>query len=192
MNIFPIFFDLENHNEIQNSIKKIISIQPNIDILINNAGRPSGGLFQMTSVKELEKTMKVNYFSQMVFSQGIVKLMIRNKKGSIINISSVSGIDGDPGTLSYGSSKAALIAATKIISNEVGRYNVRVNTIAPGPILTEMLSKMDEKAKKAMISRSALRKIGIPEDVANLSLFLGSDLSNHITGQLIRIDGGMS
>ena len=118
--------------------------------------------------------------------------MMRNKNGAIVNISSVSGIDGDPGTLSYGSSKASLIFATKTISNEVGKYNIRVNTIAPGPIITDMLEQMDEKAKEAMISRTALGKIGSAEDVANLSMFLSSDLSKHITGQTIRIDGGMS
>jgi len=187
-----VFFDLDNYEEIQNAVIKIKSIQPNIDILINNAGRPSGALFQMTSIKDLQQTMNVNYFSQIVFTQGIVRLMIRNKKGSIINISSVSGIDGDPGTLSYGTSKAALISATKIISNEIGRYNIRINTIAPGPIMTEMLKKMDEKTKMSMISRSALGKIGEASDVANLALFLGSDLANHISGQVIRVDGGMS
>lgn len=189
--IFPAYFDLENEKEIINALKTIKSLEHIPEIMINNAGIASGSLFQMTSSLQLKKEMQINFFSQLHFMQGIVKLMIRNKCGSIINIASVSGIDGLPGTLSYGSSKAAIIYATKVISREVGRYNIRVNSIAPGPIVTDMLGNMDEKAKNKMIESSALNRLGKPIDVANLSLFLASDLSSYITGQTIRVDGGM-
>jgi len=189
--VIPIYFDLEKEDEIKNAIKTIRSLKFTPDILVNNAGVASGAIFQMTNPSQIRKEMEINFISQLSFMQGIVKLMARNKKGSIINISSVSGIDGKPGTLSYGSSKAALIYATKVISNEIGRYNIRVNSIAPGPIVTDMLNDMDEKAKNDMIESSALKKLGAPEDVANLAMFLGSDLSSHITGQTIRVDGGM-
>ena len=189
--IIPVFFDLENEDEIRNAIKTIRSLKYTPDVLVNNAGVASGALFQMTNPSQLRKEMEINFVSQLTFMQGVVKLMARNKKGSIINISSVAGIVGAPGTLSYGSSKAALMYATKVISNEIGRYNIRVNSIAPGPIVTDMLKDMDEKAKNDMIESSALKKLGTPEDVANLAMFLASDLSSHITGQTIRVDGGM-
>jgi len=189
--IIPVFFDLNKIDEINMAIKTIRSSELVPDILVNNAGIATGALFQMTSEKQLVQEMKVNFISQVVFTQGIVKSMSRKKNGSIINISSVSGIIGSPGTLSYGSSKAALNFATKTLANEIGRYNIRVNSVAPGPIVTDMLDNMDEAAKKKLINSSALKKLGKPKDVANLALFLASDLSCFITGQTIRVDGGI-
>jgi len=189
--IIPVFFDLDKIDDIKMAIKTIRSLELVPDILVNNAGIATGALFQMTSEKQLAQEMKVNFISQVVFTQGIVKSMSRNKNGSIINISSVSGILGSPGTLSYGSSKAALNFATKTLANEIGRYNIRVNSVAPGPIVTDMLDNMDEVAKKKLINSSALKKLGKPKDVANLALFLASDLSCFITGQTIRVDGGI-
>ena len=189
--ITPIFFDLGDTSEVKEAVRSIHKTGLKPDILVNNAGIATGSLFQMTSEKQLMDEMKINFISQILFTQGIVKMMMRNKEGSIINISSVSGIIGAPGTLSYGSSKAAVIHSTKTISNEVGRYNIRVNSIAPGPVVTDMLDNMDDDAKDKMVESSALKRLGKPSDVANLALFLASDLSSYITGQTIRVDGGI-
>lgn len=189
--IIPIFFDLENTLEIREAVRLINKTGTKPNILINNAGVATGSLFQMTTERQLHDELKTNFISQILFTQGIVKMMMRNKEGSIINIASVSGIVGAPGTLSYGATKAAVIHSTKTISNEVGRYNIRVNSIAPGPVVTDMLDNMDDDAKDKMVESSALKRLGKPSDVANLALFLASDLSSYITGQTIRVDGGM-
>jgi 3-oxoacyl-[acyl-carrier protein] reductase len=115
--------------------------------------------------------------------------MSRAKKGSIINISSISGIINEPGTLSYGSSKAALIFATKIMATELGKDNIRVNSVAPSLTRTDMYEQMDEKARYKMIESSALKRVCKPEEVANVVMFLASDLSSFVSGQTVRVDG---
>lgn len=182
-------FDFENYDEVKEAIKKIASLKRQIDILVNNAGVANGSIFQMTPISELEKTLKINFTSQVLFTQGISRLMSKSKKGSIINISSISGITGEPGTLSYGSSKAAMIFATKTMASELGKDNIRVNSVAPSLTRTDMYDQMDEKARSKMIQSSALNRICEPEEVANVVLFLASDLSTFVSGQTIRVDG---
>ena len=116
---------------------------------------------------------------------------MKQNTSSIINISSVSGIDLPEGNCAYGVSKAAFIAFTKVLAAECGRFNIRVNTIAPGLIDTDMFRKIEEKAKKGLVARASLNRLGSPEEVANLAAFLASDESSFVNGQVIRIDGGM-
>lgn len=192
VSITPIYFDFEDIDGIKSGVRSIISSKKKIDILVNNAGIAAGSIFQMTSTKQLEQLLKVNFTSQILFSQGISRYMSRFKSGSIVNITSVSGMIGEVGTLSYGASKAALIFATKTMATELGQYNIRVNAIAPSVTKTDMFYQMDEKARNKLLASSALKRPGEPYEVANVALFLASELSSFITGQVIRVDGGIT
>jgi len=191
VSITPVFFDFSDNAQIKTGIKNIISSKKQIDILVNNAGIAKGSVFQMTSLNELEEIFKINFFSQMLFTQAISRYMSRFKTGSIINISSMSGIFGDPGTISYGSSKAALNFATKTIANELGKSNIRVNAIAPSITKTDMFDQMDIKARELIVDSTALKRPADPFEIANVALFLASSLSSFITGQVLRVDGGL-
>ena len=192
ISITPIYFDLENSDQIKIAISKIISLKIKIDILVNNAGFASGAYFQMTPIADLERMMKINFISQIQFTQGISRYMARYKSGSIVNIGSTAGIFGDIGMLSYGSSKAALIFATKTMASELGQYNIRVNVIAPSVTKTEMYDQMEEKARTKLIELSAFKRAAEPIEIANVALFLSSDLSTFVNGQVLRIDGGIT
>jgi len=192
ISITPIYFDLENSDEIKNAISKIISLKIKIDILVNNAGFASGAYFQMTPIVDLERMMKINFTSQIQFTQGISRYMARFKSGSIINIGSTAGLFGDVGMLSYGSSKAALIFATKTMASELGQYNIRVNVVAPSVTKTEMFDQMEENARTKLINSSAFKRGAEPIEVANVALFLASDLSTFVNAQTIRVDGGIT
>jgi 3-oxoacyl-[acyl-carrier protein] reductase len=189
--ITPIELNLSDEDSIKNSIKQIFSTSKRIDILVNNAGIASGGLFQMTPISELRKVFEINLFSQILFTQGIAKIMIRNKSGSIINLSSSAAFIADPGTLSYGTSKSALIRATESMAMELGALNIRVNAIAPGVTKTDMFDQMSKDARDKLINSSSLKRPAEPKDIANVALFLASELSSFVTGQVIRADGGI-
>ena len=190
--ITPIELDLSDEISVKNSIKQIFSISKKIDILVNNAGIASGGLFQMTPSSELRKVFEINLFSQIVFTQGIAKIMIRNKSGSIINMSSSAAYIADPGTLSYGSSKSAFIRVSQSMASELGASNIRVNAIAPGVTKTDMFDQMSKDAREKLINSSYLKRAAEPKDIANVALFLASELSSFVNGQVIRVDGGIS
>ena len=163
-----------------------------IDILINNAGSIHTSLFQMTPIEKFKEIFQINYFSQIIFTQQIVKNMIKNKKGSITYISSTSGIDGNEGRGAYSDSKAAIISKSKVLSKELGIFNIRVNSIAPGLTNTHMMTENTSKEKiKAVIENLSLKRFADPNEIADTALFLSSDLSSYITGQTIRVDGGM-
>jgi 3-oxoacyl-[acyl-carrier protein] reductase len=190
--IFPISFDLANENEIKEAANKIISSGSSIDILINNAAIIQTSIFQMTSVKILRDVFEVDFFAQSYFTQYILKAMIKNKSGSIVYVSSSSALDGNEGRSAYSSAKSALLAQSKVLSRELGIHNIRVNTIAPGLTNTDMMNKnTPKKIIDDVISRVSLRRIADPHEIANTALFLSSDLSSYITGQVIRVDGGM-
>ncbi len=190
--ITQVTFDLEDSSQIKAAISSIISSKVKIDILVNNAGYASGAYFQMTPIVDLEKMMKINFTSQVQFTQGISRYMARFKSGSIINMGSTAGLFGDTGMLSYGSSKAALIFATKTMASELGQYNIRVNVIAPSVTKTEMFDQMEENARTKLINSSAFKRAADPVEIANVALFLASDLSTFVNGQTIRVDGGIT
>jgi len=190
--IIPIQFDLNDERQIKEAANNILSSNQSIDILVNNAATIHTALFQMTSIKKLKEVFDTNFFSQTIFTQYILKSMIKKKSGSILYISSISALDGNEGRSAYSSAKAALIAQAKVLSREIGMYNIRVNTIAPGLTNTNMLRQSTpEEIVNEVISRTSLKRIANPEEIANVALLLSSDLSNYITGQVIRVDGGM-
>ena len=191
-NITPIELDLEDIDKTKSAAKNILNTSSNIEILVNNAGIVENSIFQMTKLESIKKIFDVNFFSQMVFTQLILKSLVKNKKGSIVYISSTSALDGNIGRNAYSSSKAAIISQAKTLSRELGKSQIRVNVIAPGLTKTDMADKNSpDNVFKEIISNSSLKRVGETEDVANTALFLASDLSSYITGQTIRVDGGM-
>ena len=189
--IKPIYFDLSDIDSVKQGVKSIASDKRPIDILVNNAGCISTSLFQMTPLANVKEMFDVNFFSMFQFTQGVVKLMVKNG-GSIINLSSSAGIEGNEGRVSYASSKSAVITFGQVISRELGRNNIRVNTIAPGLTETEMMiDSTPEDVLKQTLERVSLHRTAKPKEIANVALFLASNLSSYITGQVLRADGGM-
>jgi len=191
VDVCPMFFDLSKENEIKDSLKTLLSNKEQIHILVNNAGIAHGGLLQMVSMEHLREIFEINFFSQMLIIQNVSKIMMRQKYGSIINMASVAGIDANPGYTGYGTSKAALIFATKTLSKELARYNIRINAVAPGLTDTEMADQMEIKAKNMMLESSAMNRLATTDEIANTALFLASESSSFITGQILRVDGGI-
>lgn len=190
--ITPIKIDLLNEESIKKAGKEILDQTKEIDVLINNAGAIHTALFQMTSQDKLKEIFQVNLFSQSLFTQYILKSMIKKKNGSIIFISSNSAIDCNVGRSAYSSSKAAIIAMSKTLSRELGGLNIRVNTIAPGLTSTDMMeNNTSEKVIEEYTSTLSIKRLGKPNEIADLALFLSSEKSQYITGQVIRIDGGV-
>ena len=190
--IIPIQFDLNDEKKIKEAANSILTSNKSIDILVNNAATIHTSIFQMTALKKLKELFEVNFFSQTIFTQYILKSMIKNKRGSIVYISSSSALDGNEGRSAYSSAKAAIIAQAKVLSRELGVHNIRVNSIAPGLTNTDMMKKNHkEKIVSEMVSRISLRRVANPEEIANVVLLLSSNLTSYITGQVIRVDGGI-
>ncbi|NBI06859.1 3-oxoacyl-[acyl-carrier-protein] reductase [Senegalia massiliensis] len=189
---FAIKADISDVNEANNLIKQSCDKFDKIDILINNAGITRDNLLMRMSEKEWDDCLEINLKGTFNVTKSIIRKMIKQKYGSIINISSVVGIMGNAGQSNYAASKAGIIGFSKSIAKEVGKKNIRVNVIAPGFIKTDMTDKLNEKIKDEYLKGIALNSFGEATDVANAALFLASDLSKYITGQTIVVDGGLS
>lgn len=192
VNITPVYFDFGDTDQIKNAVQTIRSTKKPIDILVNNAGIIYTALFQMTSLDKMRELFNINYFSQMFFTQHISKIMMRQKSGSIINLSSSAAIEGNEGRVAYASTKASMIASTKVMAKELAAFNIRVNAVAPGLTETDMMRQSTPvDALEATLKRTCMKRVGRPKEIANSILFLASDLSSYITGQVLRVDGGM-
>ena len=190
--ITPVYFDLADTESIKEGLKTILNSKKDINILVNNAGIVSeNSLFQMTSIEKMRQVFEVNFFSQMLLTQYIIRKMVTQKNGSIVNISSIAGIDGDPGQLEYCASKAAMIAATKKLSNEFSKFNIRVNAVAPGVTETDMIEGMKQETMQHFINNSNMGRCGKTSEIAQVVLFLASSMSSFMTGQVLRADGGI-
>ena len=192
INITPIYVDFSNNEQIKSAAKLILSSKQPIDILVNNAGITYNALFQMSTLEKMQEVFQINYFAPMILTQYIVKIMVKNGGGSIINLSSSAAIDSNPGRGVYGASKAAILCSTKTMASELGGKGIRANCIAPGITDTAMVAEsMSDAVIAETISKTMLQRIGKPMDIANTALFLASDLSSYVTGQVIRVDGGL-
>lgn len=187
--IIPVYFDVTNNSAIKGCFEKIRNEENRLDILVNNAGIMKDALIGMIDQKLMHDVFNTNVYSVINITQYAVKFMRRQKSGSIINIASIVGMEGSPGQVIYSASKGAVIALTKSLSKELGVYGIRVNAIAPGMIDTDLIkpigsARIDENIKKVVMGR-----LGKPSEIADVALFLASDMSSFISGQILVVDG---
>lgn len=180
-----------NFEESKTLVENILNDFESFDVLINNAGITKDNLLMRMNEDDFDKVIEVNLKSVFNMVKATQRTFLKNRSGSIINISSIVGVKGNPGQSNYAASKAGIIGFSKSIALELGSRNIRSNVIAPGFIQTEMTDKLNQDVVNQWISIIPLKRGGTPEDVANLCLFLSSDLSTFITGQVINVDGGM-
>jgi len=183
--------DAAQFEEAEKLVDQVLEDFGTIDVLINNAGITRDNLLMRMSEDDFDTVVGVNLKSVFNMTKAIQRTFLKQRSGSIINMSSVVGVKGNAGQANYAASKAGMIGFTKSIALELGSRNIRCNAIAPGFIETEMTEKLDEKTVEGWRAAIPLKRGGTPEDVANACLFLASDLSSYITGQVIHVDGGM-
>jgi 3-oxoacyl-[acyl-carrier protein] reductase len=178
-------------NEAQKLVDDVVAEFGTVDVLINNAGITKDNLLMRMSEEDFDKVIDINLKSVFNMTKAVQKIMLKNRKGSIVNMSSVVGVKGNAGQANYAASKAGMNGFTKSIALELGSRNIRCNAIAPGFIETEMTAKLNEDVVKGWRDAIPLKRGGTPEDVANVCVFLASDMSAYVTGQVINVDGGM-
>ena len=191
VSIYPVAMDLSDEESIKSGMKEVSALKLPIDVLINNAGIAKFKPFAMTRIDDFREMMQVNVYAPALISQYVVKNMLKQKKGCIINFSSISGLDTNAGNAAYGVSKAAITSLSRTMSRELAKANIRVNAIAPGFVDTDMNKQIADDYLDSMKQQISLGRIANPEEVASLVLYLASDEASYITGQVIRIDGGM-
>ncbi|MCT4587103.1 MAG: 3-oxoacyl-[acyl-carrier-protein] reductase [Carboxylicivirga sp.] len=184
--------DASNFDDTQKVVAEIVKDFGTIDILINNAGITKDTLLMRMTEDQWDAVINVNLKSVFNFTKAVQPTMLRQRSGSIVNMSSVVGVSGNAGQANYSASKAGMIGFTKSIAKELGSRGIRSNAIAPGFIITEMTGKLPEDVKKDWEQKIPLKRGGTPEDVANICVFLGSDLAAYVSGQTIHVCGGMN
>jgi len=184
--------DVSNTAEVEAVVDKIVDRFKKIDILVNNAGVTRDNLLVRMTEQEWDLVIAINLKGTFNFTQKVGKVMMKQRIGSIINISSVIGLMGNAGQTNYAATKAGVIGITKSVAKELARRNIRVNAICPGYIQSAMTDKLTEDVKAKMLAFIPSGTMGTPQDVANIALFLASDMSNYVTGETIRVDGGMA
>ena len=180
-----------DHKESQDLVENVLSDFGSIDVLVNNAGITKDNLLMRMGEEDFDKVIEVNLKSVFNMTKAVQRTMLKQRKGSIINMSSVVGVKGNAGQSNYAASKAGIIGFSKSVALELGSRNIRSNVIAPGFIETEMTAKLDEKTVDVWRNSIPLKRGGSPEDIANACVFLASDLSAYVTGQTLNVDGGM-
>ncbi len=183
--------DVTKSDQVESFVQKTLDKFGKIDILVNNAGITKDGLLVRMSESDWDAVIAVNLKGAFNCTKAVSKIMMKQRDGRIVNMASIIGIVGNAGQANYAASKGGLIALTKTIAKELASRNVRANALAPGFIQTEMTAKLSDNVKSEMLKFVPLGKFGTVQDVANLALFLASDNSSYITGQIIQVDGGM-
>ena len=189
-NLTSNIVDVSNYKTVEDAVNKTLK-NSNIDILINNAGITRDNILARMNLNQWNDVINTNLNGYFNCCKHIIKHMMKNKYGRIINISSIIGKNGNPGQINYSSSKAGLVGLTKSLSKEVGARNITVNSIAPGFIKTDMTKDLDESNKNNFLENISLKRFGNAKEVAELTTFLASDKASYITGQTINIDGGI-
>ena len=183
--------DASNFEEAQLLAASVLEEFGSIDILINNAGITKDNLLMRMSEEDFDRVIQVNLKSVFNMTKAVQRTMLKQRKGSIINMSSVIGVKGNAGQSNYAASKAGIIGFTKSMAIELGSRNIRSNAIAPGFIITEMTEELGKETIKQYFEAIPLKRGGTPEEIANTCVFLGSDMSSYLTGQVLNVDGGM-
>ena len=183
--------DAANFEQAQELSKEVLEQFGSIDVLINNAGITKDNLLMRMSETDFDNVIEVNLKSVFNMTKAVQRTMLKQRKGSIINMSSVVGVKGNAGQTNYAASKAGIIGFSKSVALELGSRNIRSNVVAPGFIETEMNAKLDEKVVEGWRAGIPLKRGGTPEDIANACVFLASDMSAYVTGQVLNVDGGM-
>ncbi|MCF0186790.1 MAG: SDR family oxidoreductase [Bacteroidaceae bacterium] len=188
--IYPLYFDLADEDAIKAAMKQLFAMKLTIDILVNNAGiLNTDGLLRL-SMEKAHAVMQVNYFAPILITQYVVKLMLRSKHASIINMASIAALLPTVGNTVYGASKAALISMTTCWAKELASAKIRVNAIAPGYMDTEMTESVDKTVMDSLVADTALKRLGKADEVAKTAVFLASDDSSYIDGEIIKVTGG--
>lgn len=183
--------DVSDFAAVQQSCEQVAADLGGIDILVNNAGITRDNLLLRMTEEEFDRVVAVNLKGTFNFTKACFRGMMKNRWGRIINIASVIGQMGNAGQANYAAAKAGIIGLTKSVAKELASRNITVNAVAPGYIATAMTEKLDATARDAYIAAIPLKRVGTPEDVANVCLFLASELASYITGQVLRVDGGL-
>ena len=189
--VLAIAADVSSFEGAQGVVDQVMAEFGRIDVLVNNAGITRDNLLIRMSEKEWDDVLRVNLKSAFNYSHAVVPVMMRQRGGSIINISSVVGLHGNAGQCNYSASKAGMVALSMSIAKEMGSRGIRANAVAPGFIMTEMTASLPEETLKKWTSSIPLRRGGTPEEIAKVCCFLASDMASYVTGQVIAIDGGM-
>ena len=184
--------DIIDSDECQELVRKAIDEFGSIDVLVNNAGITRDSLIMRMKDEDFNDVLRVNLSGTFYMIKAVSKYMIKNRSGSIINMSSIVGLTGNAGQINYSASKAGIVGLTKSAAKELASKKIRVNAIAPGMIDTDMTRVLSEDIRNKIIDSIPLKEIGKPEDIANAVAFLASDMSRYITGQILSVDGGMS
>lgn len=189
--IKPVYMELDNSDSIKQGMKDIFAEKLPVDILVNAAGIVSPNrLFTMTKMEDIKRVMDVNFFSALELTQLVCRPMMRQRKGSIINIASIAAWGEDTSQMEYAASKAAMVIATKKLARELGSAGIRVNAVAPGLTQTKMLDVLEDEAEVQIKKGLGLHRFGTSEEIAEVCLFLASDKSSYVTGETIKVDGG--
>ena len=187
--LIPLYFDVTDNKSVKDAVVRIKKEQGRIDVLINNAGVMKDAMIGMISGDMMRELFEVNVFAVTELLQLSARIMKKQNNGSIINIASIVGVSGNKGQLAYSASKGAVISLTKTAAKELAEFNIRVNAVAPGMIDTDMFNSIGEELVSEYIRSIGMNKLGTPDDVANVCMFLASDLSSYITGQVLGVDG---
>lgn len=188
---YPVAMDFADRSSVDAGLKQIRSISSDIASLVNVAGIAEDAIVHMTTPEALRRHLQINFEAHVQITQFITRMMLKAGGGSVVNLSSITGLDGNPGQLAYGSSKAALVSATRTLSMELASHRIRVNAVAPGVIDTKMTRSVKTEARDRLTRRISMNRIGQPDEVASVILWLCSPAASYVTGQTLRVDGCM-